>query len=253
MQDKMEEFKLAFSRYQESLVDDTNIKSDKEGEDMHEKLQELLVKYSLTDEVEQVKALALEDYSTEDELDAKLAEIAQEVSATNHSTACVKCGQEQCACDEVVEETPVVEDFAIEIQSLKDQLAQEKDALATLQTAFEALKSEKDGELQTLTAEVEELRLFKATKLTDERQAEEDALYESFATQLTAEEIATVKEGASSMSLEEVEVKLFALVGKKNFTATKEDKKSVVKVSFNQESNEDVSGYGYILTKHIKN
>lgn len=258
IQGKMEEFKIAFSRYQESHVDDTNIKSDKEGDDMREKLLALLAKFSLTEDVAQVKELVLDSYATEEELEAKIAQIAEEV-AENHSATCASCGQDPCSCEvvqeiETIDEDVVANEFATEIESLKSQLDASKTALESLQAEFDALKTDKekvDGEFQALTSEAVDLRSFKASTLAEVRQVEEDALFEGFASQLTAEDISSVKEGASELSLEEIEFKLYALVGKKNFQVVKEDKRANTRIEFNKPKDED-DGYGGILQKNLK-
>jgi hypothetical protein len=83
---------------------------------------------------------------------------------------------------------------------------------STVNTELESLKSQ----FTVINEEVTSLREFKTNKLTDERKQAEDALFASpeFSA-LSEEEINGVREKAESMSLEDLENHLFALVGKK--------------------------------------
>lgn len=76
-----------------------------------------------------------------------------------------------------------------------------------------------------LEEEVNELRQFKSNKLAEERTKAEQELYERFSAELTEEEIAEVKAVASEYTIEQLEEKLFTLVGKKKANFSKQPKK----------------------------
>lgn len=246
---KMEEFKLVYSKYQQSLEDDTNTITDKEGDDMQDKLLELLAKYSLTEEAIQAKGFKLEDYTSEDELDAKLAEFAgeEETPATPNEPV----------VEPVVEPvTPVepdggnvADDFAVQVEALNTELTSVKGEFETMKAEFEALKQTH----ATLEAEAQELRSYKSSKIADERQTQEDELFEQFSGQVSEEEIEGIKAVASQMEIADIEKELFAIVGRKSAKFTRKEPQSTnVKVGFNKDKNTDTSGYGYILEKHVK-
>ena len=88
-----------------------------------------------------------------------------------------------------------------------------------------------------LEQEVNELRQFKSNKLAEERAKAEQELYERFSAELTEEEIAEVKAVASEYTIEQLEEKLFTLVGKKkaNFSKQHKKEKQSIKIELNVE------------------
>lgn len=231
MQDKMEELKVAFSRYQKSQEDDAN--KDKEDANMEKELLEFLSKYGLTDKGIEGQ-IVLSDFTSVEDLEAKVFSIALEVAKTE-------------------KEEEVTSQFTDKITSLESDLEKVKGEFEELQTKFNTLEGEKnevDEKFQSLNDEVTELRTFKESKLTEERESAEEALFESFSEQLSKEDIESVKSEASNFTLEEIEFKLYALVGKKNFskkTTTKEPNKVII----HKDEPED-DGYGNILSNYAK-
>lgn len=112
-------------------------------------------------------------------------------------------------------------DFQAEMTSLQAELDSVKAELATAKENY-----------TTLLSEVEELRTFKATKLADERNAQEAELFAKFSEQLSESEIDEVRSIASTLSIDEMATKLFALVGKKlaTFSLKKEEKTAKMNV-----------------------
>jgi hypothetical protein len=327
IQNQMEEFKLAYSRYQKSL-EDNDINFNKEGENMNEKLKELLAKYSLTEEAIKEKGFNLEDYSTEEELDAKLQEYVQSNDPqsnfaltagqlvdgirsqfrSNTSTVDGYEYQNYWYVDHMDNGTVVaydtndwslvgmsysvdgdavtvdfgsikkykVEYVPMEIpqgdsntfslvskeyfEAQKALFSSEKEAVeskfTTLQTDFTSVSQEKE-ELQTkysnLESELQSLQEFKAQKESQERQEKENELFSQFSEQLTEEEIAPVKEVASQMSLEDIEERLFSLVGKKLAKFSKnDDSKKTLKVPVDPVvQKKSVAPYDDILEKYF--
>jgi hypothetical protein len=107
-----------------------------------------------------------------------------------------------------------------------------------------AINSERFSvEQATLQAELKDLVEYKRTR-------EEDDIKAKFADKLSEQEFTEVFEKMKESTIEDVEDKLFALYGKKNFTATK-PVTQVNKVSFSlpKEENEEFNPYGDIFEK----
>ncbi|STO12861.1 Uncharacterised protein [[Flavobacterium] thermophilum] len=102
-----------------------------------------------------------------------------------------------------------------------------------------------------LEQEVNELRQFKSNKLAEERAKAEQELYERFSAELTEEEIEEVKAVASEYTLEQLEEKLFTLVGKKkaNFSKQTKKEKQPVKIALEIETKEKTSRYGDLFER----
>jgi hypothetical protein len=114
--------------------------------------------------------------------------------------------------------------------------------LTTLSENFTKLKEEVKG-----------LREFKELKVTQERVEKETELFESFSAELTEDEMLPVKETASEFSLEQLEEKLFTLVGKKKATFSKQAKKEKQTVKIEVEHNqEEPKAYGGLFEKYSK-
>jgi len=86
--------------------------------------------------------------------------------------------------------------------------------------------------------EVKELREFQAATLQKEKEVAETELFEKFSTQLNESEIQSIKDDSLNLTLDEIETKLYALVGKKTtkFTA-KPKQKEVAKINFSDRHN----------------
>lgn len=118
-----------------------------------------------------------------------------------------------------------------------------------LQSEFDALKEQ----FTALESEVQELRKFKLTKLAEERQAAETELFNQFAAQLTEEEMQPVKDEAANMSLEEIEIKLYALVGKKaaKFSVKQKNKETYkINIDFGGNNPTDDKPYSHVIEKY---
>lgn len=99
--------------------------------------------------------------------------------------------------------------------------AQKEEEVNKVKQEFTSLE-EKYNKLEQ---EVNELRQFKSNKLAEERAKAEQELYERFSAELTEEEIAEIKAVASEYTIEQLEEKLFTLVGKKKANFSKQPKK----------------------------
>lgn len=128
--------------------------------------------------------------------------------------------------------------------------SQKDEEINKVQKEFASLK-EKCNQLEQ---EVNDLRQFKANKLAEERAKAEQELYERFSAELTEEEIAEVKAVASEYTLEQLEEKLFTLVGKKktNFSKQTKKEKQSIKIDLEIETKEKTSKYGDLFERFGK-
>lgn len=136
-------------------------------------------------------------------------------------------------------------------KEMEQNFASQKDEeINKVQKEFTSLK-EKCNQLEQ---EVNELRQFKANKLAEERAKAEQELYERFSAELTEEEIAEVKAVASEYTLEQLEEKLFTLVGKKkaNFSKQAKKEKQSIKIDLEIETKEKTSKYGDLFERFGK-
>jgi hypothetical protein len=102
-----------------------------------------------------------------------------------------------------------------------------------------------------LEEEVNGLREFKELKSTEERVQKETDLFESFSHELSDDEMKEVKEHSSEFSLEQLEEKLFTLVGKKKANFTKQPKKDKQNVKINFDHKDEEQNPYSILDKYI--
>jgi hypothetical protein len=144
--------------------------------------------------------------------------------------------------EEVVETTESTEETNEETDEVDYKAEYEK-----VKADFEQLQEK----FNNLEKELEELRQFKANKLAEERAKAEQELYERFSVELTEEEIEEVKAVASEYTLEQLEEKLFTLVGKKkaNFSKQTKKEKQPVKIALEIETKEKASRYGDLFER----
>jgi hypothetical protein len=110
-------------------------------------------------------------------------------------------------------------------------------------------------QFSTLENETKELREFKVNKTQQERKESENELFAQFATQLSDEEIAPIKEAASGMELDVIEKELFALVGKKQakFSVVKKENKSIkIGIDSRLEEVKDEKPYAHLFQKYAQ-
>lgn len=144
--------------------------------------------------------------------------------------------------EEVVKTTESTEETNEETDEVDYKAEYEK-----VKADFEQLQEK----FNNLEKELKELRQFKANKLAEERAKAEQELYERFSVELTEEEIEEVKAVASEYTLEQLEEKLFTLVGKKkaNFSKQTKKEKQPVKIALEIETKEKTSRYGDLFER----
>lgn len=131
------------------------------------------------------------------------------------------------------------------------QIQEERGNYEVLKTEFENYKKD----YSTPNSEVEELQTFKQKRLDDDRENEETELFSKFEDELSSmEEYKTIKEHAKDFSIEALEDKLYALLGKKNakFSIKKKDNASIkIPVDMQDDSNNE-DPYGGLHARYGK-
>lgn len=191
----------------------------------------------------------LEDIKVEDEV-VEVEENQEEVIDEPTEEIAETVESEEVVVAEIADDTPdeIVEE-AIEEKVIEEP---QEDEFSILQKEFEDYKLN----YSTPNNEVEELKSFKENVLAEQRKQAEDDLFGKFEKQLsTIEEFIQLKENAKDFTIENLEEKLFALLGKKNANFSFKPKdNSVVKVPFEtKEINEQEELYGGLFAKYSKN
>lgn len=132
-----------------------------------------------------------------------------------------------------VQEKKVEKDFSEKVDKIKEEL------------------ETKTTDFNKLSEEVDSLREFKSNKIADERTKAETELFERFSSELTEDEVNAVKETASEFTIEQLEEKLFTLIGKKKFSTVKQPKKEKqsvkVQVDFEQDKPKSTKEWAHLI------
>lgn len=151
----------------------------------------------------------------------------------------------------VVEAFEEQQEAVVEVTEVQEEVVEE---VIDYQSKFESLQVEFTSLTENFTQleeEVKGLRQFKEDKLTAERTQQENELFARFESELAEEELNAVKEIASDFTLEQIEEKLYTLVGKKkfSFSAKKKDTETnKVPVEFSRDD-EPIDPYGDLFKK----
>ena len=159
---------------------------------------------------------------------------------------------EESATEEVVEEVAeeTVEDEE-EVVVTEDS-EPEVDYQARIEELEMAL-AEATRELEAVKAENARLAEFEATVKAEQRKGQEEALFAQFASLEGFEGYAELVENAKQYSIEDLETKLFALLGKKNFSMTNKPKKQgSAKLPVGTPTTEARTYYGGRFDKYLK-
>lgn len=132
------------------------------------------------------------------------------------------------------------------------------DSVEAKVTEFEAIKDELTNtktKFESLESEVSDLREFKINFEKSDRDSRIQELSQNFSSDLSEEEINTIFEQSTDLSVDDIELQLFALVGKKkktNFSSNKSKEKTSVKVAFSAGGDSNKSQerpYQYLLDR----
>lgn len=143
------------------------------------------------------------------------------------------------------------ESEVVETEEEKKESVDYEKEYTKLKEEYDVLKKKYDA----LESEVNDLRDYKAKVEAEKRETAEKELFERFSAELTEEEMKELKENASKFSIQELEDKLFALLGKKkaNFAKqqSKVEKQTSVKVEVEKINDEKNLPYGGIFEKYL--
>lgn len=248
-------FKQEFSQMLSELKE--SLKKEKEVNSM---LKDLLEKYSVTMEDLTAKGLVFEEIS-EDELEAKIQEVLGiEPEVVDPEPTPVDPQPEPVAVDPepvvdpVVDPEPTPEPVAVDpvVDPQPEQV--DAEALNARIEELEGIVETKDAEISAKDVELNSLREFKLGVEKKEHEAKVQTMFSNF--QLKEEDV----EGLDihAFSLEEIEEKCYAILGrkmaKKNFSQKKEE--GNVRLPLNNEPKEEApksnSRYGDLFEKYNK-
>lgn len=248
-------FKQEFSQMLSELKE--SLKKEKEVNSM---LKDLLEKYSVTMEDLTAKGLVFEEIS-EDELEAKIQEVLGiEPEVVDPEPTPVDPQPEPVAVDPepvvdpVVDPEPTPEPVAVDPVVDPQPEPVDAEALNARIEELEGIVETKDAEISAKDVELNSLREFKLGVEKKEHEAKVQTMFSNF--QLKEEDV----EGLDihAFSLEEIEEKCYAILGrkmaKKNFSQKKEE--GNVRLPLNNEPKEEApksnSRYGDLFEKYNK-
>ena len=181
-------------------------------------------------------------------------EVAEVVEAAEVETEEVEVQEEETAeveeeVEEATEEVEVTEDAEVEEVV---EAEPEVDYQARIEELEMALANATQ-ELEAMREENARLADFEAEVLAERRTEAEEALFAQFTALEGYEGYAELREKARDFSLEDLELKLFALLGKKNFSVSNKPKKQgAAKLAVGATPTEAKSYYGGRFDKYFK-
>jgi len=167
---------------------------------------------------EQVEETVVEDVEVEEEIQStETEETTQTETQSEEETAMEENEESTEFKNEETQEEKVEEEF----QNVEDENSQNDNESQDEEVIEETFSKEfvegLQSQIETLSSELEDLKSYK-------RQREEQDLASQFADKLSEDEMKQVFSTSKDLSLEEVETKLLALFGKKNFSIKQESK-----------------------------
>ncbi len=132
--------------------------------------------------------------------------------------------------------------------------AKAQEAENKFNTKIEELNTQLEESQTNYTAledEVKQLREYKEQKIAQEHNDAVDALFERFSNELTNDDVAELKEEAINMSLNDLEIALYALVGKKKATFSADTKQKKIIKPLDNAPDTPVGGksWGHLIIK----
>lgn len=245
-------FKYEFSL----LLDEIKNINSKEGGRSVEKDEVVAV---FTEENNDV---VLEENDTEVELVENLEEVNNELEMEAEvETEAVEMEAEQAekvteaVCEAEVEEVPVeaeVEAEAVVTEEVNEFDVTESEEYQALLSKYEDLAKK----YEALENENKDLANFKLEVEAKERNIKIEELFSRFEDLQDVEEYSILKSKSDEYSLEELETKLFALLGKKTFSTKKNNKvkKDTVKILMENNHHKELvnDNYGGLFNKYLK-
>lgn len=235
IEDKLNEFNTLFSTKQggNEEVEETKQEFETEVETTETQVEDTQVES--TEEVVETKVVNEETTVVE--------EFTEETQSTETTEDVKDEETQESDTDEVKKdfETETVEETQTETTEQVEESVTEEPQVNEFEVKFNDLTEK----FNTLQSELEDLRNFKRETLEKELSAK-------FEGQLTDEELAQVFEQSKDSTIEDIEKELFALVGKKNFSAFSAQPST--KIALNVKKEVDTtpnSPYGDLFKKHL--
>lgn len=248
-EDKVEQVEQEESQEETVVVTEDKVDTETEDEENHDEVTE--------ETLEEVIDENTEDEEKEDKVFTVFFEMSHEDIRSSLYGLIEELGYGDMYVTEVFEKTFVAYNYsenkhykiAYQIVNEKAELVEnlgevfaeyltkeEKDALSLMRSTYESLKEEN-----------EELKEFKLDKLKDEHESNSKDIFEKF--QLNEEDVKDIN--VHEFSLEEIEEKCYAILGKKvaskkNFT---KKEKETIKLSFSKDK-VDETPYGGLVEKY---
>lgn len=227
------------------------------GEDMPEVLENNEVSVqeepTVTPETEVTEVAEVVE-TVEETTEFKSEEVATEQEEApaqeEHEVTEEVVAEHEVAEEEAVEVAEVVEET--EVSEVVEAVEPEVDYQARIEELEMALANA-TRELEQMREENERLAAFETEVLTERRQEAEEALFAQFTALEGYEGYTELREKAREFSLEDLELKLFALLGKKNFSVSNKPKsKGAAKLAVEATPTETKSYYGGRFDKYFK-
>lgn len=147
------------------------------------------------------------------------------------------------------------EDMKIDYEKMQVEFEAIKTEYASMKTEYEANKTDMAGMKTKMEATESEFASLKEYKLNKENKEKEN-LFSQFASNLTEDEMKSIKEISDNSTIEEIESRLFALIGKKNFSLNSNNN-SIISMGLDinpsiETENKSGKPYDDILRKYAK-
>lgn len=231
-------FKREFSQLLDELKFSLEAKGgNKELEKEKQEFEETVEATEIQVEDEQVESTEETEVETTPETSEEFTEEAQ----TETTEVDVIEETQETTTEEVTEEFEAEVDTTEQVEEVVDETVESEQEA----NEFEVKYNELSADFEALKVELEELRTFK-------RKALETELSAKFEGQLTSEELTQVFEQSTLVSIEDIEKELFALVGKKNFSAITQSPTTKIAVQVNKDIKNEVNEpYGGLFEKFL--
>lgn len=212
---------------------------------------ETMPETEVVQDTQEVEATEVVEETVEETTEVVEAEVEKTEESTDEEAEVEETVEADEEAPEVEEESETEEE-TVEEETVEEESAPEVDYQAKCEELETAL-AEATRELESMKEEFARLQEFEATVKAEQRKEQEEALFAQFTSLEGFEGYAELAENAKQYSIEDLETKLFALLGKKNFSMTNRPKKQgSAKLSVGTPAVEARACYGGRFDKYLK-
>lgn len=227
-----------------------NINSEKGGKSVDK--DEVVAVFADENNNEVLKTETNEAEVSNEKLEAELVENSEEANI-EPETEVMEAEATKEVAEEIFETKAEEEEFEVEAtESVKEFTVTDAEEYKELLAKYEALNEK----FEALKVENENLANFKLEVEAKERKIKVEELFEKFEELNDAEEFEALKANSEEYSLDELETKLFAMLGKKTFSSKPKNKvkKETVKILMENNSHVEITNdnYGGLFNKYLK-